>query len=492
MREMTNDLKKAAGMCPHGNFPESCAICAEEREKRAQEIREAGIETEHSKEGKLFEAAGFSAPSLKHPERNEDAMKIIELENMFIVADGVSNAAAGDVASKMAVDGLMAEYAKTKESITKQAQELARQQKEKRGEGLNPQVKQVIKDSILIFKELLHTDPSTGERKYRPNPSFDKELARRLDEYAEMNIPTEAWLEAIALRDAAITLGEKIKEAGNDPAHPELKGMMSTVTAVKTIEASDGRIFAIALNVGDSECFRKKSDGSIDRISISDSGIEEAAANGLLDKLPGMTEEIKRDPAKLDAWARAHLDQVVFAGRKVKKLKFSDVTQALGKETITPRVTIREIKEGEELYAGSDGVFDQGQARKAMERTDLSLPEKAEAAVDDAEAVVAGPESKGWDDMTFVAAKIHRKERKTTEEEYYNRWMGRIIEQAADLKLSPAQIEKLKTNLRDKVGEIAGRAEELVKSGQAKDATHAMELVGEEILQQVKQRTLKK
>ncbi len=384
MSKEIKETEKLAGMCQHGNFPSTCPICQKEAEVSL--IREKNKE---SKEWKTpnFEAVGISTPSAKHPERNEDAMAVFPGENLAIVADGVGGEKAGNVASRMVTEGFVSEYAKAKEAVSKM-----------NAKEYSAKVKDIIVNSTL----------------------YKEDIPQIVTEMSKMKIPEQVWREAVALNATAISLSQKILEKGQSQS--EFKGMASTLTSVKIIEGPDGRMFAIFLNVGDSEAYLKRKGKPIERSTVSDSGLDVAVATGLFD----LPREISRDPAKLDQWARANL-KIRVGPFTVGAFKFSIVDQALGQtdKEVIPRITIKEVHPEDTIMLCSDGITDNDGKRrfeKILERTDLSSIEQANKILKGAEEGLTGEEGKGWDDMTVQVLKITKRE-KSTPEEQYAKWV---------------------------------------------------------------------
>jgi serine/threonine protein phosphatase PrpC len=446
MFERISKIEKLAGMCPHGNFPSSCSICQKEAaEKETFLVREKNKEKKEWLASN-FEAVGISAPSARHPERNEDAMAVFPGENLAIVADGVGGEKAGDIASRTAVENFINEYAKTKESVSKMTT-LEYSQK----------IKEIIKNSTLYKEDI---------------PQIIKELA-------QMEIPQEVWREAVTLNETAIALNKRIFEKGQ--SEPELKGLSTTLTSVKIVETSDKRIFAIFLNVGDSEAYLKRKNQPVERSTVSDSGLETAIASGLID----LPREISRDARKLDDWARANLTKKAVANLDVEKLKFFVVNQALGGKELTeiaPHITIKEVHPGDILMLCSDGISDNDGKRrfeKILERSDITLKEQTETILKGAEEGLKNNEGKGWDDMTVQVLKIKKRE-EITPEKLYAKWVEKLITQ---VDLSKKEKENLKKYLEREKAAIAQKALTLIKEGKAKDAGEAMKIIGQEILQ---------
>lgn len=446
MTEKTPEIEKLAGLCQHGNFPSTCLICRKETETAL--IREKNKE---SKEWKAlnFEAFGISVPSAKHPERNEDAMTVIPSENLAIIADGVGGEKAGNIASRTVTEDFMSEYAKARETVSKITTE-----------EYSKKIKDIITNSTL----------------------YKEDIPQIIEKLAKIKIPEEVWHEAVTLRETAISLSKKILKKGQ--SKPELKGMASTLTSVKIVEVPDGRMFAIFLNVGDSEAYLKSKNKPIERSTISDSGLDRAIAAGLID----LPKEISRDARKLDEWARANLKKTVVTPYTIEALKFSLVNQALGQEEeVIPHITIEEVRPGDRLMLCSDGIIDNDGKRRFEKilEADSSAEEQSKAILAGAEEGLKNNEGKGWDDMTVQVLKITKRERLTPEEQYA-RWIENFISKSS---LSQEEAKIFKSTLQKEKESIAKKAIELVKEGKARDAEEAMTIIGQEMLEILKRKT---
>src|SRR3972149_5332425 len=73
-----------------------------------------GSDSEHSHDGERLSVGGLqmwgeTAPSVQHPERNEDMILFVPQIGLFGAFDGMGGHAAGEVASRMARDTVMEE-----------------------------------------------------------------------------------------------------------------------------------------------------------------------------------------------------------------------------------------------------------------------------------------------------------------------------------------------------------------------------------------------
>lgn len=123
----------------------------------------------------------------------------------------------------------------------------------------------------------------------------------------------------------------------------DTKGL-TTATLGKSVTLSDGRMFEIIGNIGDSGATKIGADGRAENITKEDSVLDYLLSKGMLTPEQAADSQFEFAPMK----------------KSVKKLK-TMMYQALGNpETpVVPRMTVVELKPGDEIVYASDGVRDE-------------------------------------------------------------------------------------------------------------------------------------
>jgi len=342
-----------------------------EEQERKKEIME--------RETHLARVGGVSIASAEHPERNEDAFAFNDRENLAVVADGVGGKAAGDVASHLVAYELPREFTAAMKAVEKLP-----------GREVQKEWKEVMRSTLLVSEEEAANKPELAAK--------CKAMLRERHEYFNnLKAPREVQDAAMALRRALEGTGNAVQELAKGDR--KLKGMASTAVAAKLMRALDGRIFAVMGSVGDSMIRIRRTDGVVEAPLPSDSGMDHALARDMINEEATNPKNIKRGTF---AW----------------KMRFQAVLQALGgPEGIVPRVTIAEVRPGDQLLLASDGLEDNdldADYERILGET-ASASELAGRMQKRAEKGIGREEGKGWDDITALVIDVKEPEEETIE-----------------------------------------------------------------------------
>ncbi len=141
--------------------------------------------------------------------------------------------------------------------------------------------------------------------------------------------------EILTIQQTVKKLSERVKDTGG----------LSTATLGKTVELPNGRKFEVIANVGDSGVMRVDADGLADLVTKPDSVLDFLLSKGII------TPDQAKDPS-------FRVEKM--GGKTVKNLKTA-MYQALGNPDtpVIPRITVIELKPGDEISYFTDGVIDE-------------------------------------------------------------------------------------------------------------------------------------
>ncbi len=142
-----------------------------------------------------------------------------------------------------------------------------------------------------------------------------------------------------------ILLEANIKLLNLAEKNPELAKMGSTASVVKIYEGPQNEKKAIIGNVGDSRVYILR-DGQLKQITLDDSVVREK----IEDEEQAKVVQEKLNNA-IDPEILSDLEKILFARR-------NQITQALGRTDIEPRMHIIDVQENDKLIVTSDGIHD--------------------------------------------------------------------------------------------------------------------------------------
>lgn len=127
--------------------------------------------------------------------------------------------------------------------------------------------------------------------------------------------------------------------------NPRLKDMGTTASVVKIWEGIHGERKAVVGNVGDSRAYIRRTNGSLEQITLDDNAIRQkmpvAEARALQSKLGNITDLAKLTPE----------ERIFYNDRNV-------ITQALGHGNVSPRIFAVDLAVGDRIIVTSDGIHD--------------------------------------------------------------------------------------------------------------------------------------
>ena len=140
---------------------------------------------------------------------------------------------------------------------------------------------------------------------------------------------------AIAISEALKKTNEEVKTTGGKTT--------ACFTLMHTSE--DGKRYAITANIGDSGAILRRVDGSVSVITKEDAALPQMIEAGAIPEAE--LKKMKADPKGYKLGGK-------FTYNKLKLMN----TQALGSDEATPRITITEMQQGDEIYNVTDGILD--------------------------------------------------------------------------------------------------------------------------------------
>lgn len=294
----------------------------QKKQEQRKPINFVALQKERAIEARQFELIdGVEAAFTMHKgdkrgdeEPNEDCVRIFEDPEFGVVGgvfDGLGGEGNGALASAKASEVLLARMRNALETVR----------------DLNPSVLELV---LVPEVHLVVRDGKTGELAHAKK---------------EEQIITSSYIDVDpAIAKKAIALSSALKAINHDVKATNGK-TTACVSMIHTTE--DGRRFSITANIGDSGALRRKSDGSIERMTIEDSALDGLMEAGVI--TPELFKEMRENPDKDFTFGRT--------ARTYRQLRLMN-TQALGADKVSPRITIEELEEGDELVMLTDGYLD--------------------------------------------------------------------------------------------------------------------------------------
>lgn len=284
-----------------------------------------------------FEGLSISATLEKKDERkgdtennNEDNVLLDAETGLFGVLDGLGGEGSGDKASKAAEANIPNHYKAAMAEITKM-------------DG------KTLQDA-LVNQQLAKLNNSAAR--------------------ASVTEMTEGiLLQDMAMGKKALALLESIRRTNDNVKE---SGGKTTATIGLVHKTPDGKRYAVIGNIGDGAAFKRRENGEIVQLTEEDSALNTLKRAGIVDE--AMFEQMKAKPSEnfpvpltlesIQALGGGEEQLKQFQAKGVKSLPMSykklklAMTAALGSESFEPSLIIRELRQGEELILGTDGLVD--------------------------------------------------------------------------------------------------------------------------------------
>ncbi|MFA6447187.1 MAG: protein phosphatase 2C domain-containing protein [Patescibacteria group bacterium] len=312
-----------------------------EEEKEPGKFQEANVHEAFSILG--FEKRGLEVSAtiekkpdrLKDKSRNEDNIIADSETGLIGVLDGLGGMGHGDLASKMAEETIPEAY---KETLAAN-----------KGKGQAELIKNLVESQL---NRVSISSPEAAVQKR-------KDMTEKIEGIA--GVDTEMARKALSLVEAFTKVSADIKGT---------KGMTTACTGfVHT--GPDGKRWAVVANTGDSGAFIKRANGSAEKLTQEDSMSSLLLESGATDQ--ATLDQMKKEPDKffeipltyeiVKAGGGTKADYEKFKARNqilpitYKKLK-KMMPAALGGAIPEPSLEYVELKPGDELILGTDGLLD--------------------------------------------------------------------------------------------------------------------------------------
>jgi serine/threonine protein phosphatase PrpC len=285
-------------------------------------------------------------------DRNQDNIIADPETGLVGVLDGLGGEGAGDLASKSAEGAIPAQY-KTALERTKAMN------------GADVQ-------TSIVERQLKRLNVS--------DPAKSMEIRKGLTTMVE-----DAMSKDPALGRKALALLESVNAAN---AYVKETGGKTTACVGFVHETPSGERYAVVANIGDSAAYKQRANGEMVPLTQEDSLLNVLNQSGAI--APDLYAKMKAAPdQKFPIPVPLETFRALGAGEKeyeamegkiplsYKKLKAS-MAASLGAESSEATLSIRQIKKGEKVYFGTDGLVDKFED-PTTEETDLALLAKESA-----------------------------------------------------------------------------------------------------------------